>query len=131
MLSTKNWPENMNYLTCDNYTGSNTPNRSLDLRSHFVDVTEQATYGKFVFSNGKLPFNGYSMMKFDMDVVSVSIRNGIEYKEENLGNWTAGFTSPLQLKSNTSLEHLKTTTIYRISSVVVRRYYYLSFIAFR
>lgn len=117
MMSTDSWPEQMPYLTCDNYTGSNTPGRSLDLKSFFVDVPEPPTYGSFLFTNGL--FNGYSTMQFDMDVLSVSVQNGIDYKERILGNWTAGFTTPLHIESNTSLAMHKPRRIYRVATVLV------------
>lgn len=119
IITTNNWPENMEYLTCDNYTGSNTPIRSLNLRSFFVNISEPATYGKFSFGNANVPFNGNSALTFDMDILSVSIRNGIEYNENSIGTWAAGFTSPLVIKSNKSVEDLKAKRIYRVYTVVV------------
>lgn len=121
MLSSNNWPQNMEYLTCNNYTGSNTPNRSLDLRSFFVNVSDQKTsYGKFEFANDEMPFNGNSLMKFDMDVLIVSIRGGMDYRENVVGKWTAGLSSTLMIKSNTSIEQLKSSPIYRVYTVIVR-----------
>lgn len=54
-----------------------------------------------------------------MDILSVSIRNGIEYNENSIGTWAAGFTSPLVIKSNKSVEDLKAKRIYRVYTVVV------------
>lgn len=33
------WPK-MTYLSCDDYDGSNTPERGIDLKSYFVGVKE-------------------------------------------------------------------------------------------
>lgn len=120
-MTTHSWPENMSYLTCENYNGSNTPERSLDLKSFFVDVPEPPTYGTFLLTSDVSSFNGYSTMQFDMDILSVSVQNGIEYKENLIGNWTAGFSTSLQIHDiNTTLEVHKTKKIYRVASIVVR-----------
>lgn len=119
-MTTKNWPENMDYLTCENYTGSNTPDRSLNLKSFFTNISEPTNYGKFAFGSGNVPFNGISSLAFKMDILSVSIRNGIEYNENTIGTWSAGFTSPLRIKSNKIVEELKAKRIYRVSTVVVK-----------
>lgn len=109
----------MEYITCKTYTGTNTPKRSLDLKSFFVNVSEPTSYGKFSFSNDGSPFNGNSLMNFDMDVLAVSIRGGMDYNEHLVGNWSAGFTSPLMIKSNKSIEQLKSNPIYRVYTVIV------------
>lgn len=119
MLSSNNWPQDMEYLTCNNYTGSNTPERLLDLKSFFVNISQPTSYGTFSFANDTKPFNGYSLMKFDMDVMTVSVRHGVVYSENVIGNWTAGLTSPLMIKSNKSIEELKAQRIYRVYTVVV------------
>ena len=110
----------MEYLTCNNYTGSNTPNRSLDVKSFFVNVSDQKTsYGKFEFANDDMPFNGNSLVKFDMDVLTVSIRGGMHYRENVVGKWTAGLSSTLMIKSNKSIEELKPSPVYRVYTVIV------------
>lgn len=119
MILSNNWPENMEYITCNNYTGSNTPKRSLDLKSFFVNNSVLSSYGTFSFPNDNIPFNGNSLMKFDMDILTVSIRGGMDYNEQVVGNWTAGFTSPLIVTSNKSIEELKTERIYRVYTVIV------------
>lgn len=117
MILTKSWPIDMNYLTCDNYTGSNTPERSIDLRSYFMDISEPTTYGQFSFANDNGTFNGYSAIAFDMDILSVTLNVKNEYHERHIGKWTAGLTTHLQLESNRSIKPLK---IYRVYTVLVR-----------
>lgn len=112
----------MDYLTCNEYTGTNTPKRSLDLKSFFVNISEPASYGTFSFANDNVPFNGNSTMQFDMDVLSVSIRGGLNYREEIIGNWSAGFATPLVITSNQTAKKLKAETIYRVVTVVVSKY---------
>lgn len=120
MLSSNIWPQNMEYITCKTYTGSNTPKRSLDLKSFFINISEPTLYGSFSFASDNMPFNGYSLMKFDMDILAVSIRGGMDYSEKVVGNWTAGLSSKLMIKSNDSIEELKAKQIYRVYTVIVR-----------
>lgn len=119
MLSSNTWPQNMEYITCKTYTGSNTPKRSLDLKSFFVNISEPTSYGSFSFASENMPFNGYSLMKFDMDILAVSIRGGMDYNEKVVGNWAAGLNSPLVINSNNSIEELKAERIYRVYTVIV------------
>lgn len=119
MILSANWPEDMEYLTPENYTGSNTPERSIDLRSFFVKTSVAASYGKFALANDNVPFNGNSTMKFDMDILSVSIQSSMKYNEKPIGSWTAGFKSPLRIESIDSLKHLKVTKTYRVAVVEV------------
>lgn len=128
MIQSDNWPDNMKYITCEDYTGSNTPERTIDIRSFFIKITEPATYGKFTLANDNMPFNGYSTLNFDMEILSVSIRSGIEYNENYLGSWTAGFASPLRIKSNESMGELKVKKIYRIYTVVVSIFVVLNYL---
>lgn len=113
------WPE-MEYVTCESYSGSNTPDRSLDLKSFFVNATEQPTYGTFALNNNSAEFNGYSMLKFNMDILGVAVRNGSECREKNLGNWKADFASPFHMDSMKDMGELNLTKIYRVSTVVVK-----------
>lgn len=118
MIFSANWQNDMKYyITCDNYTGKNTPNRSIDLRSHFVNISEPASYGKFLLAHGKSTFNGYSAMSFDMDVLFVKPR--LIYQEKYLGNWFAGRTTQLQIESHKRENGLKPTKIYRVYTVLV------------
>lgn len=119
MVATENWPDEMDYVACDNYTGSNTPHRSLDLRSFFVNVPEPATYGQFIFANDNVPFNGYSRLAFDMDIYAVSLNSENANVEQYLGSWTADFHTPLKLESNIGLDNFKPQTIHRVFTVVV------------
>lgn len=119
MILVKSWPIDMNYLTCDNYTGLNTPERSIDLRSYFVDISEPATYGQFKLVNGNGTFNGYSTIAFDMNILAVSMRHDIDYHEQHLGIWPAGFMIPLKLESRHGMNELTPIKIYRVYTVVV------------
>lgn len=41
MINDGSWPKNMQYITCDDYDGKNTPERSgLDLRKYFTKVRQ-------------------------------------------------------------------------------------------
>lgn len=109
----------MNYLTCDEYDGTNTPERSIDLKSFFVNVMEPATYGNFTFASGSTPFNGHSMMKFDMEISAVAVQGGSSVSTKNLGNWTAGLNSPLVVKSEPDMKNFTAAVVYRVYTVVV------------
>lgn len=120
MILTKKWPKNLEYITCDYYTGSNTPQRLLDLKSFFINVTEPATFGSF-FMKRKAEFNGVSRMKFTMDILGVTARSG-KCNKKILGNWTADFSSPFYMdKSLNDVGELSFTKVYRVSTVVVKK----------
>lgn len=126
MLRTNNWPENMEYLTCDNYNGSNTPQRSIDLKSFFVNVSEPATLGEFSLAKDNTPFNGFSTMKFDMEIMSLLVRGGNVYQRNVIGNWTAGFSSPVHISSYQSFEVHRPEKIYRVFVILVRKSFFFS-----
>lgn len=118
MILSANWPTDMEYyITCDNFTGQNTPNRSIDLRSYFVNIPEPASYGKFLLAHGNSTFNGYSAISFDMDVLFVKPR--LVYQEKYLGNWSVGLMTQLQIESHKRANGLKPTKIYRVYTVLV------------
>lgn len=119
MLLTGTWPTNMQYLTCDDYDGTNTPDRTIDLRSFFVNVKEPATYGNFSFPSGQTPFNGHAMMKFDMDIAVVSVQGGASVSTKTLGNWTAGLNSQILVKSDDDMKNFTAAIVYRVYTVVV------------
>lgn len=118
MLLTGTWPTNIQYLTCDDYDGTNTPDRAIDLRSFFVNVKEPATYGNFNLpANGV--FNGHAMMKFSMDMSVVSVQGGASVSTKNLGNWTAGLDSTIMVKSENDMKNFTAAVVYRVYTVVV------------
>lgn len=119
MLLTGTWPTNMPMLTCDDYDGTNTPERTIDLRTFFVNVKEPATYGNFSFPSGNTPFNGHAMMKFDMDMSVVSVQGGASVSTKNLGNWTASLNSPIMVKSDDDMKNFTAAIVYRVYTVVV------------
>lgn len=120
MISANEWPPNMEYLLCDSYTESDTPNRTIDLKSFFVNVTQPTTYGTFTFKEG-VEFNGHSHLKFNMDILGVHVRNGIECNEKPLGNWLAGFSSPFYMDPMNDVEEVNARKVYRVSTVVVKQ----------
>lgn len=119
MLLTGAWPTNMQYLTCDAYDGTNTPERSIDLKSYFVNANEPASYGNFSFPTGNVAFNGHSYMKFDMDISVVSVQGGASVSTKVLGNWTAGLSSPITVKSADDMKNFTAAVVYRVYTVVV------------
>ena len=121
MLANK-WPESMEYVTCDDYDGSNAPDRSIDLKSFFMNVSEPAAYGTFTFKND-IEFNGFSMLKFDNDILGVAVRNGLECNEKILGNWTADFSSPFYMDTMKEMGEFNATKILRVSTIVVKQIY--------
>lgn len=120
MLQVGAWPMDIKYLNCDNYDGTNTPDHTIDLKSYFVGVSEPTTYGSFEFnSRPALPFNGYSYMKFDMDINAVSIRGGASVNTKNLGFWTSGLDATISIKNQEDMKNLTADVVYRIYTVVV------------
>lgn len=121
MILVKKWPTNMEYVTCDSYTGMNTPQRSLNLKYFFVKVDKPATFGTFTFKKD-VEFNGYSRLTFDMDILGVAVRNGIgnECSEKYLGRWLANFSSPFRMDSMKDIGEINSIKIYRVSTIVVK-----------
>ncbi|XP_075152081.1 ionotropic receptor 25a [Haematobia irritans] len=119
MLQSGAWPANMEYLGCDDFQGGNTPERNIDLKQAFIQVTEPTSYGDFelVTQPGK-PFNGYSYSKFEMDINVVQIRGGNSVNSKSIGSWTAGLDSPLVVKDEEAMKNLTADTVYRIFTVV-------------
>lgn len=109
----------MQYITCDDYNGTNTPERFIDFKSYFVDNAEPTLYGNFSFPNRGVPFNGNSYMRFQMDLSVLHIKNGNTDDANSLGDWIAGYGSSLHLKSNDQMMKMKTATVYRVLTVVV------------
>ena len=118
------WPTDMKHLSCDDYDGTNSPDRQLDLRKYFVDIKEPQTYGQFTFPNARsnVQFNGHSFMKFDMDVSAVSVRGGASVSTKTLGKWTADLASPLVISSTEDIANLTAEVVYRVYTVVVSWY---------
>lgn len=119
MLLTGTWPTNMQYLTCDEYDGTNTPERSIDLKASFVNVMEPPTYGNFVFASGSTPFNGHSMMKFDMEISAISVQAGASVNTKSLGYWAAGLNSSLVVSNESDMKNFTAAVVYRVYTVVV------------
>lgn len=119
MLQSGEWPTNMQYLTCDDYDGTNTPERNIDLRTAFVSVNEPPTYGNFSFASPKTPFNGHSWMKFIMEMSAVSVQGGASVSTKPLGNWTADISGPITVNSVEEMANMSAAVVYRVFTVVV------------
>lgn len=119
MLQSGEWPTNMQYLTCDDFDGTNTPERNLDLRTAFVNVNESPTYGNFTFPSSNNPFNGHSWMKFIMEMSAVSVQGGASVGTKPLGNWTADISAPIIVNSVEEMTNLSAAVVYRVFTVVV------------
>ncbi|XP_055858527.1 ionotropic receptor 25a [Episyrphus balteatus] len=119
MLQSGAWPKDMEYLTCDNFQGANTPERLIDLRQYFLQVSEATSYGVFeLVTQPNLPFNGYSYMQFEMDISVLSIRGGNSVNTRSIGSWVAGLNSSLNVKDEKIMRELTADTVYRVFTVV-------------
>lgn len=130
MLLIGAWPTNMQYLSCDDYDGTNTPDRNIDLKSYFVNIKEPTTYGNFSFpprTNTNNQFNGHSFMKFDMEISAVSVRGGASVNTKTLGTWTSGLTSPINIVNAEDTKNLTADVVYRVYTVVVSEKHLLLF----
>lgn len=76
----------------------------------------------------KQPFNGYSYMKFEMDINVLQIRGGSSVNSKSIGTWTAGLDSPIVVKDEEQIKNLTADTVYRIFTVVVRKYILFKYI---
>lgn len=123
MLQSGAWPTNSKYVTCDDYDGTNTPDRAVDLRSFFVGVKEPTTYGEFsLVSKADSTFNGYSFMKFNMDISAVSVRGGASVNTKTLGTWTTGLQQPIDVAAPEDIKNMTADVVYRVYTVVVREW---------
>uniref|UniRef100_A0A182M9H0 Ionotropic receptor 25a n=1 Tax=Anopheles culicifacies TaxID=139723 RepID=A0A182M9H0_9DIPT len=119
ILQSGSWPSNMKYITCEDYDGTNTPNHTIDLKTAFVEVTEPTTFGPFEIPKGaKIPFNGNTYMKFDMDINAVSIRSGASVNTRNLGTWEASLSAPINVANEAEIKNLTADVVYRVYTVV-------------
>lgn len=129
MLVSGTWPTNMQYLSCDDYDGTNTPNRSIDLKSYFTSANNiQPSYGNFSFPKQNVNFNGNSFMKFDMEISSISIRGGASVNTKPLGTWTAGLSSPLNIIAPDDMRNLTADVVYRVFTVEVNCFLFFCFL---
>lgn len=117
MLQQNAWPADTKYLYCDDFSPGKTPDRPINLEKFFVEVDEPTTYGKFILN--PTDFNGNSYMDFDMDISAVSVRGGASVNTKNLGTWTAGLNSRLEVAAVEEIANLSAATVYRVFTVVV------------
>lgn len=115
------WPANPQYITCEEYDNTNTPNRTIDLKTSLMAVTEPTAYGDFVWPStvGSEPFNGYSYMKFDMDIKANYLLKGATSASRPLGTWSAGLNSTLNITDQKTMVSLTAAIIYRVYTVLV------------
>lgn len=123
MMQSGAWPDNFQYITCEEFDVTNTPNRTIDLKTYLVAVTEPTAYGDFSWPSkaGLTPelFNGYSYMKFDMDVKANYIVKGATYSSRALGTWSAGLNSSMNITDQKTIRSLTAAIIYRVYTVLV------------
>ena len=116
MLQSEGFPIEIKYVKCKNYNGSTSPERSVNLRSHFVAVTEPTTFGEFnLQSNPNLSFNGFSCLKFNMDISFVTYNT-----TEKLANWTAQLQSGLKIANVMKIQKLIPTKILKVSLIQLK-----------
>lgn len=120
MQQTNVWPTDMQYISCDDYDGANSPERDIDLRRAFENIQDTPIYGNFTFPLANMSFNGNSWMKFKMDISAISIvHGGTVVNVKPLGNWTADFSTPIQVNSIAEMSNYTAAQVYRVSTVVV------------
>ncbi|XP_032516645.2 ionotropic receptor 25a [Danaus plexippus] len=116
LLDSGKWQNDMNFITCDDYDGKNTPNRSLDLKTAFQEVKETPTYASFYIPEDD-PMNGRSYMEFSTDLTAVTIKDGASIGSKTLGSWKAGLSSPLLLTDPDNMSDYSAQLVYRIVTV--------------
>lgn len=119
MIDSGTWPMKMQYLTCDEYNGNNTPEREIDLQTSFMEVSEQATFGSFSLPIDNIPFNGNSFIEFDMNLSKLQMKDGNILSSESFGKWSSGFNNNLLIGSSDQMLKLKAAVVYRVYTVVV------------
>lgn len=119
MMQSEAWPTSLQYITCEEFDGTNTPNRTINLKASLMAVTEPTAYGDFVWPSTPDLFNGYSYMKFDMDVKANNIVKGVTSASRALGTWSAGLNSTMSITDPKTMVSLTAAIIYRVYTVLV------------
>ncbi|XP_054262765.1 ionotropic receptor 25a [Macrosteles quadrilineatus] len=110
------WPKNMSYVSCNDYTDDSQPRRKdLDLRKYFKQVSEPSSYANLVVES-----NGHSYMEFSLHLERVSIVNSQSVSAEPISTWKASLNAPpIFLKDSNSINNLSSAvTIYRVVTVL-------------
>ncbi|CAK1555436.1 unnamed protein product [Leptosia nina] len=116
LLDSGKWPNDMKYMSCDDYDGKNTPARTMDLKTAFQDVKETPTYAPFFIpDDGSM--NGRSYMEFTTDLTAVTIKDGASIGSKSLGSWKAGLSNPLTLTDPDNMTDYAAQLVYRIVTV--------------
>lgn len=121
MMQSGAWPANLQYITCEEFDGTNTPNRTIDLKTYLMAVTEPTAYGDFAWPSTPDLFNGYSYMKFDMDVKVNYLVKGALSSTRALGTWPAGLNSSMNITDPKTMANLTADIIYRVYTILVRK----------
>nr|AFC91757.2 putative ionotropic receptor IR25a [Cydia pomonella] len=116
LLDSGKWPNDMRYISCDDYDGKNTPNRTLDLKTAFHEIKETPTYAPFFIPEDD-PMNGRSYMEFNTDLSAVTVKDGASIGSRNLGSWKAGLSNPLSLTDPQNMSDYSAQLVYRVVTV--------------
>ncbi|CAH0399704.1 unnamed protein product [Chilo suppressalis] len=116
LLDSGKWPNDMKYITCDEYDGKNTPNRTLDLKTAFQEVKEIPVYAPFYIPDDD-PMNGRSFMEFNTDLTAVTVKDGASIGSRSLGSWKAGLSNPLSLTDPDNMSDYSAQLVYRVVTV--------------
>lgn len=124
MLVSNSWPTNMQYIGCDEYNSTNSPNRNIDLMSFLVkdnlDTSSEYNLDNITFNIlQNSSFNGNSFINFEVDIKAVTIQNGTTVDKKNLGIWSAGINSPLNITANAEIKSLTADIVYRVYTIEV------------
>lgn len=117
MILNKTWPQNLSYVTCQDYDGVKRPPRyGLDLRAAIQqNSTLVPTYGSF-----NITVNGESHMNFDMEISAVHLEYGSIISRKILGSWKAAIANTsLELVEEHALKPYKADVVYRVVTTPV------------
>ncbi|CAK1585204.1 unnamed protein product [Parnassius mnemosyne] len=116
LLDSGSWPNDMQYITCEDYNGKNTPSRTLDLKTAFQEIKETPTYAPFYIPEDD-SMNGRSYMEFSADLSAVTVKDGASIGSRSLGSWKAGLSNPLTLTDADNMSDYSAQVVYRIVTV--------------
>lgn len=122
IIDNGSWPLNGNYISCDEFDASTAPERSLDLRTAFVAVTEPTTYGRWHMAANSTQFNGNSYMKFHMEIRAIRLNGTVSasVSTASFGTWLSGLNNAINVTEPKLMSTLSAAVIYRVATVVVR-----------
>ncbi|XP_031338058.1 ionotropic receptor 25a-like [Photinus pyralis] len=130
LVTTNQMPKDMKYIPCKEYDvdkNPTPPRGQIPLKKALSEVSgEEPAYGPFnISTKGK---NSKSYMQFDMEVLGVTIKDGVTQPPVKLGKWKASVdpSSPIEYTDSQKLQKYRPEVVYRVYTVVQPPFVYIN-----